>query len=85
MGASSTSVSIFSRGIFADAWDLYLGESCNTNPRVDRKIMMKIVTRAMIDSLDQDGLGSESTTIYVPERQHFPLSIIEDRVYTINK
>lgn len=36
------------------------------NPRTDRKIMMKIVARAMIDSFDQDGLGLESGTTYVP-------------------
>jgi hypothetical protein len=36
------------------------------NPRDDRKIMTKIVARAMIDSLDQGWLGLESGTTYVP-------------------
>jgi hypothetical protein len=40
--------------------------SFNMNPRDDRKIMTKIVARAMIDSLDQGWLGLESGTTYVP-------------------
>jgi hypothetical protein len=46
------------------------------NPRADRKIMMKIVARAMIDSFDQDGLGLESGTTYVPVMFRFLFRVV---------
>jgi hypothetical protein len=44
----------------------FLSRCFNMNPRNDRKTMTKIVARAMIDSLDQGGLGLESGMTYVP-------------------